>query len=93
MSLIDPEQHAELINRQRDANAAWHALDHHAPGVSGSALTEAQRTEAAALRQQACNAAQELRDALHASGLVREHGYYQPSQDLMVAARATVTDT
>lgn len=82
MSLIDPEQHAHLIELQRASNRAYAALYGHAPGVRGQDMTKEQVEEAKRLRQEAPDAAEAVHDALDASGLVAEHGYYQPSQDL-----------
>lgn len=88
MSLIDPDAHAELIERQRASNRAWAALDSYAAGARHADLTEEQRAVAAQLREEACTAALALREALHSSGLIREHGYHRPARDLREAVRA-----
>jgi chemotaxis response regulator CheB len=85
--VIDPERHADLIGLQRAANEAFDALAAHAPDVRGLDLTDAQRAEAARLREEASEAALAVRAALFASTLPEEHDYYIASQALKDAAR------
>lgn len=89
MSIIDPDRHADLVDLQRQANAAWERLERHAPDVRGIDLTDEQRAEAARLRTEVAEAAQAVRDALYESGLVTEYGYFAPAQELKAAARST----
>ncbi|MBB1252542.1 hypothetical protein H3146_04020 [Streptomyces sp. OF3] len=94
MSVIDPEQHADLIEAQRRSTAAFAALDAYAasvgkPGIEWSAEEHARGEE---LREAARAAAAAKDAALYASGLPHEHGYYRAAQDLKNAARAEPPD-
>lgn len=77
-SVIDPERHADLIEKQREVFALFAELDaFDGPDEERPALRERVRQAAAAKNQ-----------ALEDSGLVTEHGWYTAEQDLKRAARA-----
>lgn len=86
--IIDSAKHAHLIELQRAVNQAYAALDGHAPGVRGVDLSDEQREESVQLRARVSEAVMALRAGLYESGLVEEHGYYTPSQDLKNTVRA-----
>ena len=87
MTTIDPAAHAELIDLQRAATAAQSALLGYLPDVRGIDETEEQRAERRRLHAAAVEASGAKEKALHASGLVREHGYHAVNVDLRNAAR------
>ncbi|MGW7350926.1 hypothetical protein [Streptomyces sp. NPDC054784] len=76
MSVIDPATHGDLIRLQVEVLVATERL-------------YALPREAAAgpVREEACQAAAARDAALHASGLVTEHGYHAASQALMTAGK------
>lgn len=88
-SVIDPDQHADLVRLQRAAIAAHEALQAYATSVGKPALewTEAEHARSEELREAARQASAAKDEALHASGLPAEHGYYRASVDLRNAAR------
>lgn len=86
MTIIDPDQHSDLIALQRASTAAHEKVLAYDPAPGGEE-SEEQRAERRRLRAAAAEAAGAKEKALHASGLVREHGYHQVNVDLRNAAR------
>ncbi|MDJ1135464.1 hypothetical protein [Streptomyces iconiensis] len=77
-NVIDPERHRDLLQFQQavfDADAE---------------LTAYTGEDAAPLREQVRQAAAARDEALRASGLVNEHGWFTADQDLKRATRAAV---
>ncbi|MFF9559326.1 hypothetical protein ACF1DY_26345 [Streptomyces albus] len=77
-SVIDPERHADLIEKQ----LAVFRADAELQGFTGD------DGERPAMRERLRQAAAAKDAALEESGLVTEHGWYTAEQDLKRAARA-----
>ncbi|MFE9334814.1 hypothetical protein [Streptomyces sp. NPDC006925] len=77
-SVIDPERHADLIKLQQHVYELFDELNAY-PG-----------DDAEGVRERVRQVVTEKEAALHASGLVEEHGYFLASQDLKRTARAAL---
>ncbi|MGW8379887.1 hypothetical protein [Streptomyces sp. ODS28] len=75
--IIDPEQHAALIEHQREVYAAFATLDSF----------DGPDDDRPALREKARQTVTAKEAALHASGLIEQHGYHKASQALKDAAK------
>lgn len=87
--IINPARHADLIDLQVKALQAYSALDAWPKQVAKPGLewTPEEHTRSEELREVARQASAAKDEALHASGLVTEYGYYQASQALKQAAK------
>lgn len=86
MTIIDPDQHSDLIDLQRASTAAHAELLAYDPAPGGEE-SEEQYAERLRLREAAAQASAAKDSALHASGLVGEHGYHVVNVDLRNASR------